>query len=85
MLMSSTFRLNVSKVIMLVVPPLPLRPSRRSKLSLRAKTDMTITVLTFGCLHEVVVAYDQKFKKLGSLFSADVVGDGTGDVVGPLE
>jgi hypothetical protein len=72
---------------MLVVPPLPLRRSWRSKLSLRAKTDMTITVLTFGLWIDVCMKllWLMTRSSLGSLFSADVVGDGTGDVVGPLE
>ena len=35
--------------------------------------------------HEVILSYDQKFKKLDSLFAADVVGDGTSQVVGPFE
>ncbi len=34
---------------------------------------------------EVVLSYDRKFKKLDSLFATDVVGDGTGDIVGPFE
>jgi hypothetical protein len=37
------------------------------------------------CAHEVILCYDQKFKKLDSLFAADVVGDGTSEVVGPFE
>ncbi len=35
--------------------------------------------------HEVILSYDQKFKKLDSLFAADVVGNGTSEVVGPFE
>jgi hypothetical protein len=38
-----------------------------------------------GHAHEVILSYDQKFKKLDSLFAADVVGDGTSEVVGPFE
>jgi hypothetical protein len=34
--------------------------------------------------HEVILSYDQKFKNLDSLFAADVVGDGTSEVVGPF-
>jgi hypothetical protein len=37
------------------------------------------------CAHEVILSYDQKFKKLDSLFAANVVGDGTSEVVGPFE
>jgi hypothetical protein len=33
----------------------------------------------------VILSYDQKFKKLDSLFTADVVGNGTIEVVGPFE
>jgi hypothetical protein len=36
-------------------------------------------------LHEVILSYDHKFKKLGCLFAADFVGDGTSEVVGPFE
>ncbi len=35
--------------------------------------------------HEVILSYDQKFKKLDSLYAADVVGNGTREVVGPFE
>jgi hypothetical protein len=35
--------------------------------------------------HEVLLSYDQKFKKLDCLFAADVVDDGTSEVVGPFE
>jgi hypothetical protein len=35
--------------------------------------------------HEVILSYDQKFKKLDCLFAADVVGDGTSKVMGPVE
>ena len=38
-----------------------------------------------GHAHEVILSYDQKFKKLDSLFAANVVGDGTSEVVGPFE
>jgi hypothetical protein len=37
------------------------------------------------CAHEVILSYDLKFKKLDCLFAADVVRDGTIDVVGPFE
>ncbi len=37
------------------------------------------------CAHVVILSYDQKFKKLDSLFAADVVGNGTSEVVGPFE
>jgi hypothetical protein len=36
-------------------------------------------------VHEVILSYDPKFKKLDSLFAADFVGDGTSEVVGPFE
>ena len=35
--------------------------------------------------HEVILSYDQKFKKLDCLFAANVVGDGTSEVVGLFE
>jgi hypothetical protein len=37
------------------------------------------------CAHEVILSYDQLFKKLDSHFAAGVVGDGTSEVVGPFE
>ncbi len=33
----------------------------------------------------MILSYDQKFKKLDSLFAADVVGDRTSEVVGPFK
>ncbi len=36
-------------------------------------------------MHEVVLSDDQKFKKLDCLFAADVVSDGTNDIVRPFE
>lgn len=36
-------------------------------------------------MHEVVLSDDHKFKKLDTIFAADVVVGGTGDVVGPLK
>ncbi len=33
----------------------------------------------------MILSYDQKFKKLDSHFAADVVGNGTSEVVGPFE
>ncbi len=36
-------------------------------------------------VHEVVLSDDHKFKKLDTIFAADDVGGGTGDVVGPLK
>ncbi len=33
----------------------------------------------------MILSYDQKFKKLDSLFAADVVGNEASDVVGPFE
>ncbi len=38
-----------------------------------------------GHANEVILSYDQKFKKLDHLFAADAVGDGTSDIVGPFE
>ncbi len=35
--------------------------------------------------HEVILFYDQEFKKLDCLFAADVVSGGTSDVDGPFE
>jgi hypothetical protein len=35
--------------------------------------------------HEVILSYDQKFKRLDSFFAADVIGNGTSDVVGLFE
>jgi hypothetical protein len=35
--------------------------------------------------NEVILSYDQKFKKLDCLFAADIVCDGTSDIVGPFE
>jgi hypothetical protein len=37
------------------------------------------------CAHKVILSYNQKFKKLDCLFAADIVGDGTSEVVGPFE
>ena len=34
---------------------------------------------------EITQSYRQRFKKLGRLFAADIVGEGTGDIVGPFE
>ena len=34
---------------------------------------------------EITQSYSQKFKKLDRLFAADIVGDGTGDIMGPFE
>jgi hypothetical protein len=41
--------------------------------------------LVDGHANEVILSYDQKFKKLDHLFAADAVGDGTSDIVGPFE
>jgi hypothetical protein len=34
---------------------------------------------------EITLSYKRKFKKLDKLFAADIVGDGTGDVIGPFQ
>ena len=34
---------------------------------------------------EITNSYSRKFKKLDRLFAADIVGDGTGDIIGPFE
>ncbi len=36
-------------------------------------------------MHEVILSYDQKFKKMDCLFAAYVVGNGTSEVVGPFK
>lgn len=54
------------------------------KLSLRAKADNADLQPVDWWVHEVVLSYDRKFKKLDSLFNADVVGDGTSNVVEPF-
>jgi hypothetical protein len=35
--------------------------------------------------HEVILSYDPEFKKLDCFYTADVVGDGTSEVVGLFE
>ena len=37
------------------------------------------------CANDVILYYDQKFKKLDCRFAADVVGDGSNDIMGPFE
>ena len=34
---------------------------------------------------EITLSYKRKFKRLDTLFAPDVVGDGSGDIVGPFE
>jgi hypothetical protein len=35
--------------------------------------------------NEVILSYNRKFKKLDCLFTADVVGEGTSDIMGIFE